>query len=239
MRRHAGGARDMVGAMQTRPSLAAGALPTPAEAAVLTSSLVSDALDGLGRRDRCLGPELVPLQPGRVVIGRAFPVTTVRVERGPEVPYVGLLRALDEIGPGDVYVVSSGGARDVALWGELLSTIATARGAIGAICDGYHRDAAKIRELGFPVFSRGSVPLDIHGRFEVVGHGDPVSIDGIVISRGDLIVADEDGITVVPPDVEREAIERAVAKGSAEDGFRADVAAGMLPSQAFARHRVL
>ncbi len=223
--------------MPTRTSLPP--LPSAAEAAVLTSSLVSDALDALGRRDRCLGPELVPISRGRVVIGRAFTVTAVRAEQIPAVPYVGLLRALDDIGPGAVYVVSSGASRDVALWGELLSTIATARGALGAVCDGYHRDTARIRELGFPVFSRGSVPLDIHGRFEVVGHGDPVAIDGLEIAAGDLLVADDDGIAVVPPDVEREAIERAVAKGTSEDGFRADVAAGMLPSEAFARHRVL
>jgi regulator of RNase E activity RraA len=221
------------------PESASRALPSAAERAVLTSALVSDALDGLGRRNRCLGPEIVPLTPGRVVIGRAFTVTAVRVERVPAVAYAGLLRALDEIGPGDVYVVSSGASRDVALWGELLSTIAMARGALGAVCDGCHRDTIRIRELGFPVFSRGSVPLDIHGRFEVVGHGEPVDVDGIAIGQGDLLVADDDGIAVVPPDVEREAVERAVAKGTSEDGFRADVAGGMLPSEAYARHHVL
>jgi hypothetical protein len=57
-----------------------------------------------------MGPKLIPLQPGTHLVGRAFPVTIVRVDRRPEVPYVGLLRALDAIGGDDVYVVSSGGA---------------------------------------------------------------------------------------------------------------------------------
>ena len=213
--------------------------PSATNAMSLTSALVSDALDGLGYADRCLGSGIVPLGVGMATIGRAFPVTAVRVDETPDARYVGLLRALDEIEPNDIYVVSSGGAVDVALWGELLSTIALARGAVGAICDGLVRDAARIRALGFPVFSRGTVPLDIHGRFEVVGHGSPVTIDGIEIARGDLLIADDDGVIVVPPAAENDVLARATEKGTAEDGFRRDVADGMLPSLAYALHRVL
>lgn len=211
----------------------------PAEAPVLRSALVSDALDGLGRRDRCLGPGFSPIEPSQRLVGRAFPVTAVRAEAVPDVPYVGLLAALDEIGPGDIYVVSSGGGRNVALWGELLSTIAIARGAVGAVCDGYVRDVALVRALGFPVYSHGSVPLDINGRLEIVAHGAPVTIDGIVISAGDLIVADDDGVCVTPEDVEDEAVRAAVEKAGSEDDLRRDVAAGMLPSDAYRLHRVL
>lgn len=205
----------------------------------LSSALVADALDGLGRRHCCLGPALVPLELGRVVAGRAFPVTAARPDVVPETPYRGLLRALDEIGRDDVWVVSSGGATDVALWGELLSTIALQRGAVAALCDGYVRDTSAVRRLGFPVFSRGSVPLDIHGRLEVIGHGDPVEIDDVMIHAGDLVVADDDGVVVVPADVEDAAISRALEKAVAEDGFRAAIQEGMLPSEAWATHRVL
>jgi 4-hydroxy-4-methyl-2-oxoglutarate aldolase len=215
------------------------ARPLPAYAAALTAALVSDALDRVGHHHQCLRPEIAALAPGMTTIGCAFPVTAVRVEEPPEIPYVGLLHALDEIEPDDVYVISSGGATDVALWGELLSTIAIARGAVGAVCDGYVRDSAKVRALGFPVFARGTVPLDIHGRLEVVGHGSPVSIDGIEISHGDLLVADDDGVVVVPPEIEEAVLASAHEKGVAEDGFRKDVASGMLPSRAYELHRVL
>src|SRR5207244_4022507 len=156
----------------------------PEQAPLLRSANVSDALDALGRRGRCLGPKLEPLRPGTLLVGRAFTVAVVRVDRAPDVPYVGLLAALDAIGPDDVYIISSGGAADVSLWGELLSTIALARGAAGAICDGYVRDASVIRSLGFPVFAHGTMPLDINGRLEVTGHGAPVEIDGVTIAAG-------------------------------------------------------
>jgi 4-hydroxy-4-methyl-2-oxoglutarate aldolase len=213
--------------------------PLPELTPSLTAALVSDALDSIGCPNLCLQPEIEALAPGLTLIGRAFPVAAVRVHEAPQIPYVGLLRALDEIGPGDVYVISSEGASDVALWGELLSTIAMARGAVGAVCDGYVRDAAKVRTLGFPVFARGTVPLDIHGRFEVVGHGAPVAIGGIEISPGDLLVADDDGVVVVPPRIEDDVLALAQEKANAEDGFRRDVARGMLPSLAYDTHRVL
>jgi regulator of RNase E activity RraA len=205
----------------------------------LGSALVADALDALGRRHCTLGPRLVPLELGGVVAGRAFPVSVVRPDVVPEIPYQGLLRALDALGPGDMWVISSGGTPDAALWGELLSTVAMRRGAVGALCDGYVRDTGLVRRLGFPVFSHGSVPLDIHGRLEVVGHGEPLEIDEVVIHRGDLVVADDDGVVVVPADVEEAAIARALEKAAAEDGFRAAVSDGMLPSQAWEIHRVL
>lgn len=205
----------------------------------LRTSLVSDALDALGHRDRCLGPELHSLKAGAVLVGRAFTATAKRVRTLPKVPYVGLLRALDHVGRGDVYVVSSGGARDTALWGELLTTTAIARGAAGAVCYGYVRDVAAVRALDFPVFSLGSVPLDINGRFEIVGHGRPVTIDGIEILAGDLIVADDDGVCLVPQAIEAEVLRCAAEKAEAEGAFRRDVAAGMLPSKAYERHHVL
>jgi 4-hydroxy-4-methyl-2-oxoglutarate aldolase len=211
----------------------------PAQASLLRSALVSDALDAIGCRDRSLGPKFSPLQPGKVLVGRAFPVSVVPVDGAPDVPYAGLLRALDAIGQGDIYVVSSGGAAGVALWGELLSTIAIARGAVGAVCGGYVRDSAQIRALGFPVFAHGTVPLDINGRLEVTGHESPIEIDGVRVAPGELIVADDDGVVVVPCEVEGDVVERATAKAGAEDGFRADVAAGMLPSRAYEIHRVL
>ena len=122
---------------------------------------------------------------------------------------------------------------------KLLSTIALQRGAVGALCDGYVRDTTAVRRLRFDVFSRGSVPLDIHGRLEVIGHGDPVEIDDVVIHAGDLVVADDDGVVVVPADVEDAAIARALEKAAAEDGFRTAIQAGMLPSEAWTIHRVL
>jgi 4-hydroxy-4-methyl-2-oxoglutarate aldolase len=204
----------------------------------VTSALVADALDALGRRRQALGPEIRAFETG-VVIGRAFPVTVKPVDHAPPTPYVGLLRALDALAPGDVYVISTGGDPTTALWGELLSTAALARGAVAAVCDGPVRDTAKVRALGFPVFARGTVPTDINGRYEVVSHGQPVVINDVLIAPGDVIVADDDGVVICPTALATEVLQAAEIKAQAEDGFRTAVRDGAKPSEAFARYGVL
>jgi 4-hydroxy-4-methyl-2-oxoglutarate aldolase len=205
----------------------------------LRSALVADALDSLGRRAHCLAPDLLPLAPGTSAVGHALPLSLVRVDEPPDERYVGLLRALDSVSAGDVVVLSSGRAADAAVWGELLSTACAARGAAGAVCAGFVRDAPAIRALGFPVFAAGTVPYDIHGRFEVATHGEPITVDGVDVRRGDLVVADDDGVAIVPAELEEDVVAAALAKAADEGRFRGAVAAGMLPSEAYERFRVL
>jgi 4-hydroxy-4-methyl-2-oxoglutarate aldolase len=205
----------------------------------LRVALVADALDALGLRRQCLAPDLEPLDRGAVVVGRALPLTLERTGAVRGERYTGLLRALDSVRPDDVVVLSSTRATDTAIWGDLLSTTCRARGAAGAICAGFVRDAAAIRRLGFPVFAAGTVPYDIHGRFEVIAHGEPLRVDDVNIRRGDLVVADDDGVAIVPAEVEEQAIAAALAKAGREDRFRTAVAAGMLPSEAYERFGVL
>lgn len=186
-----------------------------------------------------MGPGLMPLTTDVVMVGRAFPVSVEPADGPGHPPYRGLLRALDALGRDDVYVVTPGVRRDVALWGELLATAALARGAAGALCDGFVRDLAQLRKLALPVVARGTAPHDIDGRLEVVGFGDPVEIGGVVIAAGELIVGDLDGVVVIPFEAEADIIAMALEKSRAEDGFREAVRAGMAPSSAFEQHRVL
>jgi len=214
-------------------------LPLPELRRRLSSTLVSDALDALGRTHQCLGPGLTPLHERHVIVGFAFPVRFERVDGAPEVPYVGLLKALDSVGRDDVYMPTSDAAPDVALWGELITTICKVAGVAGAVCDGFIRDSRQVRALDFPVFCRGTIPLDAHGRFEVTGHNVPITVNGVEVLPGELVVADADGVLVIPDDVRGEAIERALEKAVREDGFREAVASGMRPSRAFELHKVL
>jgi 4-hydroxy-4-methyl-2-oxoglutarate aldolase len=204
----------------------------------LTSSLLSDALDAVGRRRQCLGPDLVPLS-GERLQGRAFPLSVERVAAPPALPYQGLLRALDEVPQGAVLVVPGCRAPDAALFGELMATACLARGASGALCEGYVRDLEALRTLGFPVFGCGTVPYDMDGRLEVVGHGVAVEIDGVSVEPGALVVGDADGVVILPADVETEVVDAARAKSEREGQFRAAVAAGVPPSEAYERFGVL
>ena len=141
-------------------------------------------------------------------------------ERADGERYVGLLAALDAVGRGDVVVVASGPSDAAAVWGELLSNACISRGAVGTVTDGLIRDSAQIAELGYPVFARGTSPLDIHGRLEVVAHGG-------------------DGVVVVPQAHAAEALERAAAKAGGEGDFRKAVSEGATATEAFRRFHVL
>jgi regulator of RNase E activity RraA len=202
------------------------------------TSLLSDALDRAGRRRQCLAPDVVTLSGSRLT-GRAFPFLIERVDGPAEMPYRGLLRALDAVPSGSVVVIPGGRAADAALFGELMATACLARGAVGAVCEGFVRDLAEVRALGFTLFACGTVPYDMDGRLEVVGHGRAVEVDGVTIEPGALIVADEDGVVVVPPDVEADVLAAVADKAARESGFRAAVAAGLSPSEAYDRFGVL
>jgi 4-hydroxy-4-methyl-2-oxoglutarate aldolase len=210
----------------------------PAQAR-LRSALVSDSLDAIGYRDQCLPAALVPITGSTLLVGRAFPVQIEVVHEVPEVPYTGLLAALDAIRTGEVFVASVDGGADVAIWGELVTTVCRARGAAGAVCDGYARDTVQIRDSGFPVFCRGTIPTDSNGRSEVRSHNVPVVIGGVRIEPGDLVVADDDGIAIVPATLIDTVVGLALAKDTHESQFRAAVIGGMTATAAFAKFGVL
>ena len=212
--------------------------PSP-PAEQLRAALASDALDALGLRAQCLSAGIVPLRPGTRLVGAAFPLESTIVEVAPEIPYQGLLRALDAVPRDAVIVVSSLGCEDVAIWGELLSTICVARGAAGAVCDGNIRDVDRLRSLDFPIFARGTVPTDINGRLEVTGPAESIDVAGVRVAAGDLVVADDDGVAVVPAAVADEVGARALEKQSGESGFREAVESGVSAAEAFARFGVL
>jgi regulator of RNase E activity RraA len=136
-------------------------------------------------------------------------------------------------------VSAVGGLTDVAVWGELFSNAALARGARGMVTDGCHRDTSMILELGFTVFSRGSRPVDSSGRCTVVSIGRPVQLAGVTVRPGDIVFAEIDGIVIIPAEVAEETTDRALAKVAKEDGARGDLRAGGLLSEVWEKYRVL
>ena len=205
----------------------------------LRAALVADILDSLGLRDQALAADIVPLRPNGVLVGPAFPARSVEVDRIPDVAYDGLLRALDTVGQGEIFVLATNRTSRSAMWGELLSTACSARGVKGVVTDGYARDTDQIVALGFPTYCRGSIPLDIHGRSEIVEFGQPVTIDGVVIAALDTVVADSDGVVIVPAEIAVEVMARAHQKGQDEGEFRDAVRKGMPASEAYHRFKVL
>lgn len=220
---------------------AAGGTGVPADLAVsrLYTAVVSDILDDLGHRDHTLDPAIRPLGRGAVIAGPASPFLVTEVQRIPEEPYTGEIGALDDIRPGEVILVAAGGSPRAACWGELFSVAARARGARGTLIDGYCRDARRIAALGYPVWCRGTLPLDCKGRTAVTAWRQPAVVGGLPVRPGDLVVADDDGAVVIPAELTEETISRALAKASAEHALRDALEAGSTLRAAYDRFGVL
>jgi 4-hydroxy-4-methyl-2-oxoglutarate aldolase len=193
---------------------------------MMTTALASDALDRLGRREQAAAATIRPLRPGYRLTGRALPVSVVASDEMPEEPYAGEMRAIELLEPGDVPVyVTEAGVR-AAVWGELFSLAARARGALGAVVDGAIRDADAVASLGLPVFCRGFSPLDTMGRAVVDEIGGDVVCGGVLVRRGDYLVADEDGVVFVPAELADDVVARVEEKVRGEDGARSQLIAG-------------
>jgi regulator of RNase E activity RraA len=103
----------------------------------------------------------------------------------------------------------------------------------------YCRDARSITALGYPVWCRGTLPLDCKGRTAVTAWRQPAVIGGLQVRPGDLVVADDDGVVVVPAELADETIRRALAKASKEHGLRDALEAGSTLRAAYDRFGVL
>lgn len=204
----------------------------------LYTAVVGDVLDQLGRGRQFLGPRVRPLTPGTVVVGRAMPVLIADVFGPQPKPFARLTQALDSLQPGEVYLARSARS-DCAAWGELLTTAASARGACGAVIDGYHRDTSRLLSLGWPVFSWGAYGQDAGVRSEVLDYRVPIEIEGVPVRPGDLVFGDADGVVTVPSEIEDEVLERATDKVSAESLVRDAIAAGAGVVATFERYGVL
>ncbi|HEY7359564.1 MAG TPA: RraA family protein, partial [Streptosporangiaceae bacterium] len=176
----------------------------------LNTAVVSDILDDLGHRDHVLDPAIRPLGDAAVIAGWANPFLVAEVDEIPAEPYTGEIAAMDDIAPGDVVLVAAGGSARAACWGELFSAAAAARGARGTLIDGYCRDAQVITALGYPVWCRGLLPLDVKGRLAVTAWRRPAVVGGLPVRPGDLVVADADGAVAVPARLAAEAVGRAL-----------------------------
>lgn len=193
------------------------------------AALVSDALDELGLRGQVMDPAVRPLRHSTVLAGIAAPaaIETTDEVLTPESPYETEIRAVQALTPGSVPVYAVPDAAPAAIWGELFSYAAQARGAVGAVTDGFIRDTRQLRAMGYPVFSRGASPLDTRARARVREFGVPAVVGGVLVHPGDLIVADSDGVVVVPADAVGDVRDMIERRERDEGGARADLRAGL------------
>jgi 4-hydroxy-4-methyl-2-oxoglutarate aldolase len=205
----------------------------------LYPAVVSDCLDRMGYRRQVMQPHIRPLYPEARMAGFAMTVHCIEVDALPaneDDYYKGELQAVDSLMPGDVMVVSTSTG---SYWGELLATASRYRGAVGIVADAYARDIERLIEMQFPTFVAGILATDSLGRIDVDQVGVPVECGGVTVKPDDLVLADYDGIVVVPSAVAEEAISRAEEKVSGENLVREKLAEGMPVWEAFRTYGVI
>jgi 4-hydroxy-4-methyl-2-oxoglutarate aldolase len=205
----------------------------------LYTAVVSDALDDLGIREQAMAEHLRPVGSTVKFAGRARTIACVDTYHVDEDPYGMEIDAIDSILPGEAVVVSTGGSRRNAPWGELLSTAAIARGARGAVVDGLVRDVRRIQDLGFPLFAAGMKPVDSKGRGRVVAYNVPVECGGVLVKPGDVVFADLDGIVAIPAGIVEDVVRLATDKVSRENQSRDDLKKGAYLRSVYDKYGVL
>jgi RraA family protein len=168
---------------------------------------VSLLSDSMARMTGSIG--LTPYHRPRAMAGTAV---TVRTRPGDN---LAIHRSFDFCRPGDVLVVDGGGDLMQALMGEIMAAYAESIGIVGVVLDAALRDVSVIRAHDFPMYARG---VTHRGPYKA-GPGDinvPVSVGGMVVSPGDIVVGDEDGLVVIAQDAAKAVIERAQAKSRQE-----------------------
>lgn len=206
----------------------------------LSTAVISDSLDSLGLRHQVLQATLSPLVEGSRAFGRA---STVRFEPSfvdpAEGPYDDAIAFIDALIEGDIAVLATGANLSTAYWGELFSAAALGRGAAGMITDGAIRDTPKIRRLGFASFSAGCRPIDFRARMAISSVHQPVHLAGVAIDHGDLVLADDDGVVVIPRQVEAQVLDRARARTQSESAVLVDLQAGATLRAVWDHYQVL
>ncbi len=184
----------------------------------LPAANVGDAMERMGAMDS----RIQAVWPGAQLAGSAFTVWTRAGDN------LHILRALEQIRPGDVMVVNGQGDESRALLGDLIGADAKARGLAGFVLDGACRDAEGLQEIGMPVFARATSPAGPYKNGP--GYvGRTIACGGVAVAPGDVVVGDGDGVVVVPLADAGAVLEAAEAKRDSETAIRAAIEAGNPP----------
>jgi regulator of RNase E activity RraA len=174
--------------------------------AKLDTCAVSDALDSLALKGATWG--VTPQWQCPRIVGRAI---TMKIKpAGLEQPTQHLgTAAIEAAKTGDIIVIDNGGKREFSCWGGLLALSAKLKGVSGVVIDGACRDIDEARELEFPVYARGVVPMTARGRVMQESYNREVQFAGVQCHPGDLVIADGSGVVIIPKEREEQVVAAA------------------------------
>jgi len=207
----------------------------PRRFARIYTGAITDVMDEMGLTRQTLPSALQPLTPAMRLAGYAF-TARGRPHRGnPRERDATLRRFLAMVGavPSDSVLVLASNDHAAAHFGELSMEALRRRKVRGAVIDGATRDAAYIARVGFPTFVRYRTPQDSVPRWRVSDWGQPLTLGGVRVSLGDIVVADLDGVVVVPRRVAHEVLTRCEKLVGTENRVRVAIKRGMTPLEAY------
>ena len=191
--------------------------------AKLDTCAVSDALDSLALKGATWGVR--PLWQCPRIAGRA--VTMKIKPAGLQQPKQHLGTApIEAANPGDIIVIDNGGKLEFSCWGGLLALSAKLKGLSGVVIDGASRDIDEARELGFPVYARGAVPMTARGRVVQESFNQEIQFAGVQCHPGDLVLADGSGVVIIAKEKEEEVVTAAEAIYQKEQEMAAGIRKG-------------
>ena len=196
------------------------------------SGAVFDVLREMGYPDQSLPPTLRPLDVSHKLSG---PVYTIEGRRDNLDDHESLLKwcQLLSNAPAGHVLICQPHDDTVSHMGELSSETLQYKGVKGYIVDGGCRDSAFIEKMGFPVFCRYYTPVDIVGKWAAHSFGEPIRIGVVTIHTGDYVMADRDGIVVIPKNILEEVVDRVEKVLQTENKVRTAILRGVNPVDAY------
>jgi regulator of RNase E activity RraA len=187
----------------------------------LDTPAVSDAMDRLGLHGQALG--IAPLADYKsVVVGPAFTVKYVPAT----VPPGTVGDFIDDVAEGDVVVIDNDGRTDCTVWGDIMTQYAGLRGIAGTVIEGVCRDVSKALTDGYPMFTAGRFMRTGKDRVQIESVNTTIAIGTVRVASRDIIVADANGVVVVPRSRVREVAEAARKIEAVEAAIRERIAQG-------------
>lgn len=204
----------------------------------LYTPVIGDILDQLKCFHQILPPQIQTLATQHRVAGRVMPALMNDIFGPQKEPFGKLTEALDQVHVDEVVIITGGNMR-CAYWGEILTATVKAKGANGAVIDGYHRDTPKVLEQEFPVFSRGRFAQDSSCRSKLIDFRCTIEICGVTIQNSDIVFGDVDGVVIIPAKHIEEVVTKSLDKARGEKMVRKEIDNGMSSTDAFSKYGIL
>lgn len=200
------------------------------------SGAVYDVLRAMGYQSQVLPNDIRPLEKGQKLAGQVFTVGGQYDESFE--PHDTLLNwtAFLSQAPQDSVVICQPNDRTLSHMGELSAETLQFRGVRGYIVDGGCRDSAFIQEIGFKVFCSYLTPVDIVGRWKAQDLGEPITIGDVEIATGDYVMADHDGIVIIPQSIAEVVVSQTEDVLKTESLVRKAILEGVDPQEAYLKY---